>query len=138
MDRKGNMVHTKTKHVMALTYEPKIDAVRDGRCRQTIRKGGRFSVGDSILMHGWEGRPYRSKWSWRLRVKVTHVDNITIDEQGIHRATHAVPLRWESKRVDEIAKNDYIEHATGEELKNVLFGLNDVPDKIEPYQIIRW
>ena len=127
-----------TKHVMALTYEPKIKPVREGKCIQTIRKGRRFSVGDSILIHGWEGRPYRSKWSWRMRVEVQHIRNISIDERGIHRASHAVPIRWGSETLKEIAEMDFIEPATGEELKTVLFGLNGVPTEPEPYQIIRW
>jgi len=126
------------KHVMALTYKPKIEPVRDGRCIQTIRKGRKFSVGDSILIHGWEGRPYRSKWSWRLRVEVQHIQNISIDARGIHRASHAIPLRWGSISVAEIAKNDFIKPSTGEALKEVLFGLNGVPTKSEAYQIIRW
>ena len=126
------------KYVMAITYPPKIEPVREGKCIQTIRKGRRFSVGDSILIHGWEGRPYRSKWNWRLRVEVKHINNISVDEHGIHRASHAIPLRWDSERVDDIAKNDYISPATGEELKNVLFGLNGAPTEPEPYQIIRW
>ena len=126
------------KHVMAITYKPKIEPVKDGSCIQTIRKGRRFSVGDSVLIHGWEGRPYRSKWSWRLRVEVQHIQNISINAYGIHRASHAIPLKWDSDRVDEIAKNDFIEPATGIQLKEVLFGLNGIPDKPEPYQIIKW
>ena len=126
------------KHVMALTYEPKIEPVRSGECRQTIRKGRRFSVGDSILIHGWEDRPYRSKWSWGIRVGVQKIRNISIDERGIHRASHAVPIRWSSQTLKEIAEKDYIEPATGEELKKVLFGLNGAPTEPEPYQIIRW
>ena len=126
------------KHVMALTYEPKIEPVRSGECRQTIRKGRRFSVGDSILIHGWEDRPYRTKWSWRIRVEVQKIRNISIDKRGIHRASHAVPIRWGSQTLKEIAEKDYIEPATGEEIKKVLFGLNGVPTEPEPYQIIRW
>lgn len=37
------------KHVMAMTYEPKKEAVFDGRCTQTIRKGDKVSIGDEIL-----------------------------------------------------------------------------------------
>ena len=66
------------KHVKALTYKPKIEAVKDGRCTQTIRQGHNISVGDEILFHGWEGRSYRSKWSGRLRVTVTKVLNCQI------------------------------------------------------------
>lgn len=123
---------------MAITYKPKIEPVRSGECRQTIRKGRRFSVGDSILIHGWVDRPYRSKWSWRIRVEVHKIQNISIDERGIHRASPAVPIRWGSQTLKEIAEKDYIEPATGEELKNVLFGLNGVPTEPEPYQIVRW
>lgn len=71
------------KHVMAITHKPKIEPVKDGKCVQTIRKGRRFSVGDSILIHGWEGRPYHSKWNWRLRVEVTMAAPIVIHEEGI-------------------------------------------------------
>ena len=40
------------KHVMAITYPPKIEPVKDGRCTQTIRKGSKVSVSDEILFHG--------------------------------------------------------------------------------------
>jgi hypothetical protein len=126
------------KHVMSITYEPKIQPVQDGECLQTIRKGWNVSVGDSILFHGWAGRPYRSPWSWRLRVEVQHIQNISIDARGIHRASHAIPLRWGSVSVAEIAQNDFIEPATGIALKEVLFGLNGIPSEPEPYQIIGW
>lgn len=66
------------------------------------------------------------------------IRNISIDKRGIHRASHAVPIRWGSQTLKEIAEEDYIEPATGEELKKVLFGLNGAPTEPEPYQIIRW
>jgi hypothetical protein len=50
---------------LPLTYEPKIPGVIDGTIRQTIRVGRKFRVGDLVSFHGWEGRPYRSKWSFR-------------------------------------------------------------------------
>ena len=57
-------------HVKSFTYEPKIEGVRRGEIRQTIRPKGKrpVEVGDRILFHGWTGRPYRSPWSWRLPV----------------------------------------------------------------------
>ena len=61
------------KLVMSLTYPPKIEPVKDGRCTQTIRKGRKVAEGDEILFHGWAGLPRRSKWSWDKRVTVTHV-----------------------------------------------------------------
>jgi len=76
------------KHVLPLTYEPKIADVRDGYCIQTIRPKSESrpkKVGDFVMFHGWEGVPYRSKWSWRTPyMKITdtfHIQflNITSD-----------------------------------------------------------
>ena len=71
------------KHVMSITYQPKIEPVKDGRCTQTIRKGRRVAEGDEILFHGWSGRPYRSKWDWRKRVTVCQAIDIEISNRGI-------------------------------------------------------
>ena len=127
-----------TKHVMSITYKPKIEPVLIGACRQTIRKGRRFKEGDEILMHGWEGRPYRSKWSWRKRVVVTHAIPITISKDGIYYQDNVDIWRWFDVIVDCMAENDFIDPPTGEELRNVLFGLNEIPDDPQEYQIIRW
>ena len=136
------------KHVMALTYEPKIEPVKDGRCTQTIRKGERVAVGDEILFHGWEGRPYRSKWNWQTRVVVTDVIKMEIYDtellNGVHfPTTNPVSVfHWNHERINRLAKRDFIFPPTGEELKNVLLKLNggkflDNPID-EKYQIIRW
>lgn len=55
------------KHVLALTYEPKIPDVRAGKCTQTIRPCSQRPrrKDDLIMFHGWSGKPYRSKWNWR-------------------------------------------------------------------------
>jgi len=56
------------KHILPLTYEPKIPDVLDGKCTQTIRPISytkQKSVGDLVMFHGWEGKPYQSKWSFR-------------------------------------------------------------------------
>ena len=126
------------KHVMAITYNPKIQAVLDGSCRQTIRKGLNVSAGDEILFHGWEGRPYRSKWSWRLRVVVSNVYNIKVSDYGIQFFSSKYMRAWWSPYVEHLAKLDFISPATGEELKNVLFGLNGAPKTPQEYQIVRW
>ena len=121
---------------MAITYEPKIEPVKDGRCTQTIRKGCKVSDCDEILFHGWAGRPYRSKWDWRKRVKVYEVIDIEISSEGmlIDGILHA----WTSWYPDRLAEYDFIYPPTGEELRDVLFGLNAVPAEPEKYQIIRW
>ena len=130
------------KHVMAITYTPKIEPVRDGRCTQTIRKGRRFSVGDSVLIPGWVGRPYRSKWSWRIRVTVKSATPIVIHEEGISGVTMGGVIgpvcHWWGKYCNVLASDDFIYPATGEALKEALFGLNGAPTKSEEYQIIRW
>lgn len=124
-------------HVMSMTYAPKIEAVKSGECCQTIRKGRRFAVGDEILIHGWSGRPYRSKWSWRKRVVVKMAEIITVSVDGVRFASPIV-YKWSNWRIDVTAALDYIDPPTGEALRDVLFGLNGAPDKPQEYQIIRW
>ena len=126
------------KHVMALTYPPKIEPVQDGRCTQTIRKGRGVSVGDEILFHGWSGRPCRSKWDWRKRVTVVDATNIKISKDGILYLNNPSVWRWHEVIVDAIAEHDFINPPTGEALRDVLFGLNGAPGGLEEYQIIRW
>ena len=115
------------KHVMAITYAPKIEPVRDGRCTQTIRAGRRVAVGDEILFHGWAGRPYRSKWDWRKRVT-----------EGIQYSNNLTIWRWYEIIVDSIAEHDFIDPPAGEALRDVLFGLNGAPKEPQQYQVIRW
>jgi len=124
------------KHVKSLTYPPKIEAVQDGSCTQTIRKGRKVSVGDEILFHGWTGRPYRSKWSWRKRVVVYEVIDIEISQEGmmIEGVLHA----WTSWYPSRLAEYDFIDPPTGEALRDVLFGLNSAHDGPDEYQIMRW
>lgn len=131
------------KLVMSLTYQPKIEPVKDGRCIQTIRKGGRVSVGDQILFHGWSGRPYRSKWDWRKRVTVSTVLPIIVYEEGIAKPSmnkdfvSGPVCHWGDNYCDYLATKDFIEPSTGYELCDVLFGLNGTPEHPEEYQIIR-
>lgn len=126
------------KHVKALTYKPKIEAVKDGLCIQTIRKGHKVAVGDEILFHGWEGRPYRSKWDWRRRVVVDEIYNLLVDDDTVTFIEDGFSYPWDSTIVDLMATEDFIDPPTGTELKKVLFGLNKTPEEPEEYQIIRW
>jgi len=127
-----------TKHVKAITYAPKIEPVRDGRCTQTIRKGNKVFVNDEILFHGWEGRPYRTKWSWRKRVVVTDIYDIDIQNVGIAFTGEEGMYPWNSSMCYTIAREDFIDPPTGEALRDVLFGLNGLPKEPQEYQIIRW
>jgi len=128
------------KHVMPLTYAPKIEPVRSGRCNQTIRKGRRFAVGDEILLHDWIGKPYRTKWGWRMRVKVTQVINILVSGDSVVFIDQPVRYKcaWNDEPVNDLAREDYIDPPTGEALRGVLFGLNGAPDGVGEYQVIRW
>lgn len=144
------------RHIMAMTYEPKIEAVRSGECRQTIRKGRKVSAGDEILFHGWSGKPYRSKWNWRKRVVVNHVACVKVKADGISFGYWPDPLDeerdgfcypdntcyafapWESHLITKLALDDYIFPPTGVVLRDVLFQMNGISKQPEEYQIIRW
>ena len=127
------------KHVMAITYAPKEDAVRLGDCRQTIRKGDKVSVGDEILFHGWSGRPYRSPWSWRRQIYVEQVVDIEVSLSGIvNLADPMTSCAWNSRAINHIAKYDFIDPPTGVALRDVLFGHNSRDVTASTYQIIRW
>lgn len=132
------------KHVMAITYVPKIAPVRDGTCTQTIRtlRKKPIAVGDSILFHGWEVMPYRSPWSWRMRVVVTEAIPITLDwYAGIGRddtgVLDLVWYPWDSDHANDLAAKDFIDPPDGLELRDVLDGLNGKMNFVDA-QIIRW
>ena len=129
------------KYVMSMVYPPKIEAVQEGRCTQTIRtiKNRPVQVGDSILFHGWSGKAYRSKWNGRMRVTVKEVLHCIVTDHWVKvEGNEAVP--WNHPSIDELARRDFIEKPTGMALRNVLFILNGGNPPTEPvrYQIIRW
>ena len=129
------------KHVMSLTYAPKIDAVQDGGCTQTIRtvRKKEIRAGDSILFHGWTDptKPYRSKWNNQMRVTVTNVIHFFASTEGVKfENTKTIP--WNDILIDIIARDDFIDPPTGLALRDVLFKLNGAPSTPEKYQIIRW
>lgn len=128
------------KHVMVMAYAPKILYVRSGECRHTIRAGNKVSDGDQILFHGWAGAPYRSKWSWRLRVDVTDVVPIMVDYLNGIRVDNPFPPDlewhdWESQYANDLATHDFIDPPTGAELRDVLVGNGA---SFVNCQIIRW
>ena len=119
-----------------LTYAPKIAGVLDGSIRQTIRVGRKFSTGDQVSFHGWEGKPYRSKWSFRTPyMALTEVIPVEIETRGIMFPNG--PAKWDE--LMGLALLDGIDPPTGQELKNVLIGMHPVRigERI-PAQIIRW
>jgi len=74
-----------TTHILSMTYGPKIEAVKRGEVARTIRRYNPKKpkkVGDRLLIHTWAGKPYRSKWGWRMTTEV-------IDKTILH-----FPMRW--------------------------------------------
>ena len=115
-----------TTHILSMTYAPKIEKVFSGEITQSIRRWWpgqpKKMIGDDLLIHTWEGKPYRSKWGKRLYAEITYLDIIDL-------TTMTYP------ELDELAKLDGIDPPTGAELKKVLWGLNGINFD---YQIIRW
>ncbi len=144
------------KHVLPLTYAPKIPKVLDGRCTQTIRAGRKFKVGDFVSFHGWEGRPYHSKWSFGkppIYWPTSFVRDCDILEKGIiamfwvdkgndglklSKGTYGRATLWLWKELDWLAALDGIVPATGEELGKVLLAMHKIPDGGLPAQVVRW
>jgi hypothetical protein len=124
---------------LPLTYRLKIPAVLDGRCTQTIRAGRKFQVGDLISFHGWEGKPYRSKWSFRTPYfKVILAEDIKIMPNGIFHELADAFLPWHDPRMDILAIADGIDPPIGQELGGVLTRMHKVPYNGLPAQIITW
>ena len=141
--------------ILAITYKPKIDAVYRGVCNQTIRAGWKSKVGDKVLLHAWEGAPYRSKWSWRKTIVLGDVFNIVAYERGFliraHEYIDSVDrirvvetgiddkrmILWSSDDANYLASRDFISPPTGEELKKVLSKWHDLKNGVE-MQILRW
>lgn len=139
-----------------LTYEPKIEPVRNGTCTQTIRPGRKYAVGDLIRFYVREGRPYRSKRKTiteYARIEATFP--ITIFPLGItfrdhsfdkyfypqcdHRFDDNKALAWNTFGLTKLAESDGIIPPTGNALRGVLIKKNGpIPDEGMDAQIIRW
>jgi len=131
------------KHILPLTYEPKIMDVRTGKCTQTIRpitSSITKDVGDLVMFHGWAGKPYRSEWNWRTPYcKIIEAFDVKISDNGLFIYTFAqtecYPL-VKGVEADKIAKLDGFDNYDsmyqqfkkmyGNKLKNITF------------RVIRW
>lgn len=126
---------TPRKWCLPLTYKPKIAGVRDGTVRQTIRMGSKYHAGDLIMLHGWEGRPYWSRWNWRTKYyTLKEVLNCKLFFDGMSLTVDSI-VKWED--LDDIAFRDSIDPPTGIALRDALIGRNgDINGKTA--QILRW
>ena len=123
--------------IRPLTYAPKIRGVLDGTIRQTIRAGQKLAAGDRVLFHGWEGKPYRSKWSFRTPYyTLITVIPIRIRPAGLLFESSGEFRPWAD--LDDLAARDGIDPPTGEGLRDVLLGMHAVPESGVAGQILRW
>ena len=125
------------KAILPLTYKPKIQAVIDGKCKQIIRAGR--IIYSEIAFHGWEGKPYHSKWSFRTEYfQVILQEPIIIYPHGIFWSWAGITREWADPVLDDVAWFDGINPPTGTELKKVLCKMHKIPPEGIEAQIIRW
>ena len=129
------------KYNLSITYEPKIEGVRNGTIRQTIRTGRRFQVGDLVSFHGWQGKPYRSPWSWRTPYfELTEVYRIVAYPEHVLAPGGGALPPWpalDTTELVDLARLDGIEPPTKEALFQVLGSMHDLSGGVG-MQIIRW
>lgn len=123
-----------------LTYPPKIEPVRQGTIRQTIRTGRKYSVGDLIRFYTWEGKPYRGKRTTITEyAPITNVKNCRISDQGIDDLLWQGEFGlWDWEELDSLADRDGIIPPTGIALRDVLVGKDKISCEWVDAQIIRW
>ncbi len=141
---------------MALTYQPKIEAVKAGLCGQTVRllagpgeivdKTKRLKhAGDEVLLHTWAGKPYYSKWDWRSRYVLSEVRVLYYGDfwrwspldPGTDRYSELNPVSDSFLR--DIARQDHIDPPTVEEWEAVLLRLNNLKTLEDTdWEVIRW
>jgi hypothetical protein len=96
-------------------------------------------MGDLVSFHGWEGRPYRSKWSFRTPYwALILVEDISIYSNGIYSPWPDRFCEWDTPEMDALASLDGIDPPTGEELGRVLTSMHRIPDEGLSAQIITW
>ena len=113
---------------ISMSYGPKLDAVFDGRCTQTIRKSCKFEAGQVRWIFEWSGKPCRSKWGRRMLVEIVSVGRVEMGEHAMcfkwADGRDLLRCTWESTQADILAVKDHIDPPTGVALRNVLKGLN--------------
>jgi hypothetical protein len=103
-----------TTHIKALTYGPKISAVKEHKCRQTIRICKREpKPGDVLLLHTWAGTPYRSTWDWQERFTLKDTPHIKLFH-GTQLISRRSPyVKWEQLSDDELTQIFLDDHFFG-------------------------
>jgi hypothetical protein len=143
-----------TTHILSMTYGPKIAGVRGGTIRQTIRRlnpNNPFKLGDKLLIHGWEGKSYRSPWNWRIEATVKELDKLEVDSEAWVLWDHQDLIAegwctalhiWDQEHplMVDIAIADGIDPPTSKAVKAVLESFHGPfpSDDMLEFQIIRW
>lgn len=107
---------------LPLTYKPKIPGVLAGTINQSIRFDTDLQEGDFIRFHGWDGIPYRSKWSFRtpyLQLTTAMPVNIRKNDSFYFPETEE-KYSQPSEFLNNLAAQDGIDPPTTEELIRVL------------------
>ena len=135
-----------TTHNLSLTYAPKIPLVKSGECTQTIRLHNPDrpkKVGDKLILHTWEGKPYRSKWDWRLETEISELILLdwgqTINEAKLSFTQGKNWVPTDELGLKNIAISDGIEHPHWMNLMEVLQKLNNKGSiRGTIWDVIRW
>lgn len=131
------MTRKPLRKFLPLTYLPKIAAVQEGKCTQSIRIDTNLTIGDFIAFHGWEGRPYHSPWSFRTpyyRIRLAKPINVHADY--VYLPEEKKKLLVDNPLLDMLAAKDYIDPPTGEELLRVLHAMHG--PGILRGKVLRW
>ena len=132
-----------TTHILSLTYAPKIPLVKSGECTQTIRLHNPDrpkKVGDKLILHTWAGKPYRTKWDWRLETGISETHLLDFKGCPFDRIRPYLDGEYITfEQGSELAFLDGIAPATGWELIATLLTLNGlaVIDGTT-WDVIRW
>lgn len=136
-------------HSMPMTCKDKLERVFSGEIRQTIRRGERYQVGDTLTIFEWTGTPYRSKWGRRIDEKVKVAFPILINDLGVgvfnegvvkNGLVNGTVVSWPSDLLDGLAMQDGVKPAKGTRLKKVLTQMHPDLDMKngEIFQVVRW
>ena len=133
---------------LPITYEPKIQPVIAGTCRQTIRavKEGSWKkeVGDLIRFYTWAGKPYHSKRTTITEyVPLIEVLSVKIFVAGLEFPPFSSDKFSDDNFVvwhdlNDLAIRDGIVPPKGVVLRNVILSKNKIPIGGQEAQILRW
>jgi hypothetical protein len=131
------MTRKPIRKFLPLTYQPKIEAVQDGTCAQSIRIDTILSIGDFVAFHGWEGRPYHSSWSFRTPYyEIILAKPINVHADYVYLPEEKKKLLADNPLLDMLAAKDGIDPPTGKELLRVLHAMHG--PEILHGKVLRW